>query len=66
MAKGWTTEAVVEMGDYGAQRLNDLSLALVIPWPSGFPQYWLNADNIEQRVQQLLDATANERLPWQM
>jgi len=47
------------------QRLHDLALALIIPWPDGFPQYWLNADNEAQRCDEIREATKNERLPWQ-
>jgi hypothetical protein len=49
-----------------ARRLTDLSLAGVIPWPSGFPQYWLSPDgsNEEQRMNEIADATADEVLPW--
>jgi hypothetical protein len=51
-----------------AQRLTDLSLALIIPWRDGFPQYWLARDgsNAPQRMREILDATECERLPWQL
>jgi hypothetical protein len=48
-----------------ARRLTDLSLALIIPWKDGFPQYWLNEQNEQQRMGEILDATDHERLPWE-
>ena len=49
-----------------AQRLTDLSLALIIPWKDGFPWWWLNDQNEKQRMREILDATDNEVLPWEM
>jgi len=50
-----------------ARRLTDLSLAMIVPWRDGFPQYWLLPDgsNTELRMRQILDATENETLPWE-
>lgn len=48
------------------RRLNDLALAMVIPWLSDWPCYWLNEDNVEQRMDQILEATKEEKLPWQL
>lgn len=47
-----------------ARRLTDLSLAMVIPWRDGWPQWWLNDENELERMQEILDATADEVLPW--
>lgn len=51
-----------------AKRLNDLALCMTIPWNDGFPQYWLARDgsNMAERMAEILDATENERLPWQL
>jgi hypothetical protein len=63
----WRFEKVIELGpDAIETRLTDLSLAMVIPWADGWPQYWLNETNLEQRIEEILAATAKERLPWQI
>lgn len=51
-----------------AQRLTDLSLAMILPWRDGFPQWWLPRDGSQddERVQEIIDVTASERLPWQL
>jgi hypothetical protein len=46
------------------QRLHDLALAMMIPWPSGFPQYWLDAENQELRESEIFEATKTLKLPW--
>ena len=46
------------------RRFRDLQLALVIG--RSFPCYWLDDTNYNQRIDQLLEATADERLPWEM
>jgi hypothetical protein len=48
-----------------ARRLTELSLAMIVPWKDGFPRYWLNETNEQQRMREILDATENEKLPWQ-
>jgi hypothetical protein len=62
----WETRRheTIEYRHADAQRLTDLSLALIIPWPSGFPQFWLNETNEQQRMREILDATEHETLPW--
>jgi hypothetical protein len=45
------------------QRLTDLSLAMVIPWADGFPQFIGDVDTPQGR-RRILEATKNERLPW--
>ena len=50
--------------DGQAQRLTDLALAMVIPWMDGYPQYWVQEDNREQRERQIYEATKGHRLPW--
>jgi hypothetical protein len=47
------------------ERLNDLSLALVIPWPDGWPQYLGDVDTPQGR-RWLLEMTKGERLPWEL
>ena len=49
-----------------AQRLTDLCLALVIPWRDGWPQWWFDDENETERIQEILDATTDERLPWEL
>lgn len=64
----WTAERVTEIKrgrNPDAQRLDDLALAMVIPWKDGFPQYWLDEKNEQQRMREILDATENLRLPWE-
>ena len=39
---------------------------MVIPWRDGWPQWWMNEMNESERVQEILDATEDEVLPWQM
>ena len=46
------------------RRFRDLQLCLVLG--HCFPQWWLNDSNYNQRIDQLLDATADERLPWEL
>jgi hypothetical protein len=50
-----------------ARRLNDLALAMIIPWADGLPQYYLARDgsNMPQRMSEILNATATEKLPWE-
>lgn len=60
----WVQHRAVELGDIPlVKRLRDLSLGLVLGWC--YPCYWLNDRNYQQRLQQLFDACAAERLPWQ-
>lgn len=47
------------------QRLHDLALALVIPWRDGFPQYYIDDKNERQRLDEIREATKDERLPWE-
>jgi hypothetical protein len=63
----WTRCESREMGPSpDQQRLTDLSLALIIPWKDGFPQYWLNEQNEQMRMGEILIATDDERLPWEL
>jgi hypothetical protein len=63
----WCQCASREMGmSPDQQRLIDLSLALIIPWKDGFPQYWMNEQNEQQRMGEILIATDHERLPWEL
>ena len=39
---------------------------MVIPWRDGWPQWWMNEMNELERVQEIIDATEDEVLPWQM
>jgi len=48
------------------KRLYDLCLAMVIPWRDGWPRYWLNDENESQRMREILDATEDEILPWEL
>jgi hypothetical protein len=60
-------EQIFELGPRAEnQRLTDLSLAMVIPWNDGFPQFWLNEQNMPKRMREILDATENEALPWEI
>jgi len=43
-------------------RLTDLILAGVIGWQ--WPQYYLQPDNLQKRIDEILTATAAERMPW--
>jgi hypothetical protein len=45
-------------------RLTDLILSGVIGWQ--WPQYYLGAHNLQQRIDEILQATAAERMPWQI
>jgi hypothetical protein len=40
---------------------------MILPWRDGFPQWWLPRDGSQddERVQEIIDATAGEVLPWQ-
>jgi hypothetical protein len=49
-----------------ARRLTDLSLAMVIPWRDGWPRWWMNDENEPERVREIIDATQDEVLPWEM
>jgi hypothetical protein len=69
----WTATRVetIERVHPDAKRLTELSLALVIPWRDhsqfgsrGWPQCWMNEQNEQQRMREILDATENEILPW--
>ena len=31
-----------------------------------FPNYYMNADNVQQRIDEILKATEAERMPWQL
>ena len=56
-----------EVGPRSANlRLTELSLAMVIPWKDGWPQWWLNDENEGERMREILEATADEVLPWEM
>jgi hypothetical protein len=46
------------------ERLKDLILAGVVGW--SFPQYWMNADTLHECIDKILEATAEEILPWEM
>jgi hypothetical protein len=68
MAKRWRAERTerVERGRTpDAQRLTDLSLALVVPWPDGYPQYVGPMDSPDGWTT-ILNATKNIRLPWEL
>lgn len=47
---------------------------MVIPWrdysqvgmTTGWPQWWMNDENELERMQEILDATEDEVLPWEM
>jgi hypothetical protein len=73
----WTVMRIEEIKiSAEAQRLNDLALAMIVPWAqesehffgtvAGFPQFYLARDgsNMPQRMAEILDATKDERLPW--
>lgn len=49
-----------------ARRLTDLSLAMIIPWPDGFPKYWLSPDGSNDELRMNEIAEADERLPWEL
>ena len=61
----WTVERECEKIGLRAReiRLTDLILAGVIGW--NWPQYYMNASNLQIRIDEILQATANEILPWQ-
>lgn len=44
-------------------RLTDLILAGVIG--HAWPNYYLDADNVQQRIDEILKATAAEVMPWE-
>jgi len=65
----WETRRTEEIGiSADAARLNELALCMVIPWTDGLPQYYLARDgsNMAKRMREILNATENERLPWQL
>lgn len=72
----FVSRANVTVGPFTAtaRRLTDLSLAMVIPWrdysqvgmTTGWPQWWMNDENESERMQEILDATEDEVLPWEM
>jgi hypothetical protein len=43
-------------------RLTDLILAGVIGWQ--LPQYYMQPDNLQKRIDEILTATAAKRMPW--
>ena len=47
------------------QRLHDLALSLVIPWRDGWPRYWMTDQNEAARLDEVIEATKSERLPWE-
>ena len=54
----------MQFKDDRAQRLTDLALAMVIPWCDGYPQFWFDEGNREQREEQIYEATKGHKLPW--
>jgi flagellar biosynthesis chaperone FliJ len=44
------------------RRLTDLILSGVIG--QEWPQYYMQAENLQQRIDEILQATAAERMPW--
>lgn len=57
--------SVTLSGKWGdAQRLADLQLALTLP--RSWPTYWLSTENAKERVAEILDATKDETLPWEL
>jgi hypothetical protein len=68
MATKWKVEregVLMEFKTAQEQRLHDLALCLVIPWPSGFPQCFWETAPMAQRLDEIQWATAREKLPWQ-
>jgi len=45
------------------RRLTDLILAGVIGW--SWPQYYMGAHNLQKRIDEILQATADEKMPWE-
>jgi hypothetical protein len=62
----WRLHKDVEISNMpaAAKRLNELALALILPRPSGFPQYFGTIDH-PSVWEKLLKLTAEERYPWQ-
>lgn len=62
----WRLHKDVEISNMpaAAKRLNELALALILPRPSGFPQYIGDVDT-PAGWNALLKLTAKERYPWQ-
>jgi hypothetical protein len=44
------------------RRLTDLILSGVIGWQ--WPQYYMGAHNLQQRIDEILKACESERMPW--
>lgn len=63
----WKVQRECELMEFKTeqeQRLHDLALCMVIPWKDGFPSYWLDDKNEPQRLDEIREATKDERLPW--
>lgn len=64
-SRSFATRVEVQLGwNADQRRINDLILAGVIGWQ--WPQYYMQAHNLHQRIGEILDATDNEVLPWAM
>jgi hypothetical protein len=59
----WVEQRYEEIVPAREQRLLDLILAGVVGW--SWPQYWMNKDNIHHRLDEVLEATKDEVMPWQ-
>lgn len=60
----WTKgeTVTVERATARERRLTDLLLAGILGW--NYPNYWMDSTNVQERIDQLLDATKDEVLPW--
>jgi hypothetical protein len=56
----------VKLSDQELGRLHELALAMVIPWRDGWPQYWMDESNEDERLLEVLKATKDEKLPWEL
>jgi hypothetical protein len=64
MARRWQVEREREPAGLRARelRLTDLILAGTIGHQ--WPQYYMQAENLQQRIDEILAATAGEKMPW--
>lgn len=66
-SRNWQPRRIeaIERAPADITRLFDLSLAMIVPWKDGYPQYIGDMDTPEG-WQMILEATKEIRLPWQL
>jgi len=62
----WATQSDRYVYGWRDQRLYDLALALIIPWRDGWPRYWMDETNEQRRMDEILEATKDQILPWSL